>query len=187
MNRALGVLLAVGVAGASCAAVLRPTDLRVLADSPSQSLFDDAVRWGRANHLETGGCFSVFSVAGKNVVVTDAVERVRWRRPLKVQLDCPERGGIWHTHYTSESDTTVGCNMSRALDRWTVGYDHTASIVICGTGRDSVILYTPVPPDSLLFSGGGGRSYTLPDTDHYDCAHESPASLARPTIHCAER
>lgn len=178
--------LAIACGAASCAAVTRTSGhMVVLADNPSQLLFNDAMRWSRKHHLETGGCFSVFTVQGDKIVITDVVERVQWRRPLKVMLDCPPKAGLWHTHHEKASRNTVGCNMDDAMDRWLGDYSHVALVVICGEGRDSVIFYTSAPADSLIANRKRWASrFIPPDTDTYDCAHESPASLNRPRIAC---
>lgn len=156
----------------------------VLIDKQSMALFTDAIHWSRQYGLETGGCFQVFSQTGKYIIIDDAVETVRWRRPLRVLLNCHPEDGIWHTHWLAESDTVVGCNVGRSQDLWLIGPYHPFGLVICGVGKDSVIPYTydatnkpgeNMSPEALAKQ----KADTL-----YRCVDEPPASLFRPLNIC---
>jgi hypothetical protein len=153
--------------------------LTPIPDTRAQALFDDAIRWSRATGLETGGCFSILRVWGTaTLVVHDATEAVYYRRPLKVAIRCEHYQGVWHTHWLPESDSTVGCNVSRAADLYLIGPRHPFGLTVCGVGRDSVIPFTydpthqppPSPPE--------------PGDTLYRCKDEPVASLRRGKYTC---
>jgi hypothetical protein len=155
-----------------------------LTDTPSQKLFDDAERWSRREHLETGGCFSIFA-AGQHPVITDATESVKWRRPMKVQLNCAPTDGIWHTHWLAESDSSVGCNVGNSRDLWLIGPSHPLGIVVCGIGRDSAITYTYDPSGQPATATDSFTLIRMQADSFYRCVDEPPVSLRRPRHACS--
>lgn len=169
-----------------------------MSTKASQELFDDAIRWSRANKLETGGCFSAWvetSPDGTRALVLNARESVSWRRPHLVGLVCGFGDGIWHTHWSPESDSTAGCNMARAADLHLIGPNAALGIVVCGVGVDSVIAYHySVRADSVHQAARAADPAAARRADidvearlRWTCADESAASKARAGLVCAEK
>lgn len=164
----------------------------ILPDGTSQALFNDALRWSRENHLETGGCFSVYRVVGDKIIVTDAIEKVYWRREDKVLLQCAPRDGIWHTHWKPEDKATVGCNVKRAADLYLINEQSVLGLIICGIGRDSIKPYdydeqADSTHEEYLRQNPAAVQQERRDALEemtYTCANEPPASRRRPTINC---
>ena len=195
------VLSVIYAAVLACATTASPSSERIeirvsepviIASNETQAVFDDAIAWSREHQLETGGCFTVFKVIGNKVFITDAVERVIWRRGAWVQLDCADTAAIWHTHWQEETSATVGCNVARAQDIVSISPDAALGLVICGAGRDSVIPYT-----HSVAEAKEQREYLEKNPDvaermrlaheeanRYTCAQESPESMVRPMINC---
>ena len=194
----LGTMASLVLVLLSCAALVpmnQTPKIYVFYENSSQALFDDAIKWSRANKLETGGCFDVFQISGNKVLVFDAVESVHWRREVAVQLDCGDTQGLWHTHWMPADGNVVGCNVNDAMDRITVSKKRRMNVVICGVGRDSVIPYVyDEEADSTLtryLRDNPGVllarvAEALADTN-YKCKDESAVSLARPTINCRDK
>lgn len=166
----------------------------VLADDQSQALFDSALVWSRIHGLETGGCFRIFAVSGNKVIVSDAVERVVWRRADRVMLGCTEGQGIWHTHWLPEGATSVGCNVSRAMDLILIGPNRSLGLVVCGLGRDSVIPYNYSAKADSNYKASvardpeirAGEDSLRKEIEGFRCENEPEESLKRPSVYCKE-
>lgn len=187
------ILVAILVACATLPPDLIVTDPQIVADKESQALFDDAIRWSRLHGLETGGCFKVWKVIGNNVIVTDAVESVNWRRAHVVQLRCGRRDGIWHTHWSPEDSSRVGCNVQqRAKDVFLIGPESILGLVVCGVGRDSLIpFHYDAVADSLNQQHlkqnpeyAKAEERARKEYETYRCANEPHESLKRSGIKC---
>lgn len=161
-------------------------------DDISQAIFDDAMRWSRANELETGGCFSIFRNIGKMVPVYEAREEVAYRRPHMVGIVCEPDEGMWHTHWQKEDSTSVGCNVAKAQDLGTASPSRVLNLTICGVGRDSVVSYIYIAQaeaDQTAWEEKNPEAVQkhnakLEADSLGKCSREAPASLKRPTINC---
>jgi hypothetical protein len=167
----------------------------ILADNKSQSLFDDAFEWSLKNQLETGGCFKIFDVVGTLIEVSDAVERVSWRRKDSVNLECGEGEAIWHTHWAPESGWSVGCDVARGQDIYLIEKERPLGLVVCGKGRLSLIPYNyDAQADSIHkkalreLPGLKEQEDSLEKTTKkYRCPDEPRASRERPALNCKEK
>jgi hypothetical protein len=198
----LVLIMMVACPANSCSQVVQQVHARVdiptttiLADNKSQDVFDAAFEWSAENHLETGGCFTLFDVVGTLIIVSDAVEKVNWRREDRVELACGKGESIWHVHWAPESGNSVGCNIARGQDIYLIEPERPLGLVVCGKGRLNLIPYNY---DAKADSVHKKALRDLPGlkeeedslrkaTNKYRCPDEPRASRERPALNCKEK
>lgn len=137
---------------------------KIIPTQAAQQVFDDAIRHGRKNKLEEGGCATLVHVIGRTFWIAEARVSSVDATENTVVVVCKPEEVRWHTHYTPATRTTAGCEQG-SYD-WPT--NASVELVICGIGRDSIVPFywrkprfrsiAPIVPKSLIRDSSNFRS-----------------------------